>query len=291
MEIGKEEGLSDADIEAVADRRGRHDEFDRALMTAVDELDEKTNISDQTWAALGERLDEQQRMDLVFTTGNYIALAMALNTFGVEVEDDHDDRTKRGKDVGTLPQAGRRQLDRELSRTGHRAGGLHRLDRSGILRSRARRDLQADLAQRRPRRAPAAHRQLLHQGAAVGGQGHVGHHRQDQGRVGQGVSQRLPPPRKQAGVERLSARGDLGHLPAVHLQVPRLALQPRRRSDLHPAGGGVLRRRQERLRPGAGPLRGVGRVHLHQLRPATPSRWPTTSDHWPRASRATPSAR
>jgi hypothetical protein len=33
-------------------------------------------------------------MDLVFTTGNYIALAMALNTFGVEVEDDHDGGTK-----------------------------------------------------------------------------------------------------------------------------------------------------------------------------------------------------
>ena len=36
------------------------------------------------------------------------------------------------------------------------------------------------------------------------GQGHVGDHRQDQGRLGQGVSQRLPPPRKQVGVERLS---------------------------------------------------------------------------------------
>ena len=63
-------------------------------MRAVDELDEKTNISDQTWAALGERLDEQQRMDLVFTIGNYIALAMALNTFGVEVESGHDDGTQ-----------------------------------------------------------------------------------------------------------------------------------------------------------------------------------------------------
>src|SRR5882757_9420675 len=72
VEIGKEAGLSNADVE----------------------LDEKTNISDQTWSALGERLDEQQRMDLVFTTGNYIALAMALNTFGVEVEDDHDGGTQ-----------------------------------------------------------------------------------------------------------------------------------------------------------------------------------------------------
>ena len=93
VEIGKEAGLSDADIEAAQTGQSK-DAFDSALMNAVDELDEKTNISDQTWAALGERLDEQQRMDLVFTTGNYIALAMALNTFGVEVEDDHDGGTQ-----------------------------------------------------------------------------------------------------------------------------------------------------------------------------------------------------
>ena len=93
VEIGKEAGLSNADIEAAQTGKSK-DAFDSALMNAVDELDEKTNISDQTWAALGERLDEQQRMDLVFTTGNYIALAMALNTFGVEVEDDHDGGTQ-----------------------------------------------------------------------------------------------------------------------------------------------------------------------------------------------------
>ena len=93
VEMGKEIGLTDADIEAV--RSGNADnDFDRALICAVDELDEKTNISDHTWAALGEQLDERQRMDLVFTTGNYIALAMALNTFGVEVEDDHDGGTR-----------------------------------------------------------------------------------------------------------------------------------------------------------------------------------------------------
>jgi 4-carboxymuconolactone decarboxylase len=93
VEMGKEIGLTDADIEAV--RSGNPDnDFDRALLCAVDELDDKTNISDQTWAALGEQLDERQRMDLIFTTGNYIALAMALNTFGVEVEGDHDGGTQ-----------------------------------------------------------------------------------------------------------------------------------------------------------------------------------------------------
>jgi alkylhydroperoxidase family enzyme len=85
--LGKREGLSDADIDA-AQTGDPSDEFDRAVLSAVDELDEKTNLSDQTWAALGERLDEQQRMDLIFTIGGYTALAMGLNTFGVEVEKD-----------------------------------------------------------------------------------------------------------------------------------------------------------------------------------------------------------
>jgi 4-carboxymuconolactone decarboxylase len=94
LDMGKKLGLTDADIEAA--RTGQStDAFDSALLRAVDELDEKSNLSDQTWAALGERLDEQQRMDLVFTTGNYIALAMALNTFGVEVEQDQSARTER----------------------------------------------------------------------------------------------------------------------------------------------------------------------------------------------------
>jgi 4-carboxymuconolactone decarboxylase len=89
--LGKRVGLSDHDIDAM--RSGDpNDEFDRAVLAAVDELDEKTNLSDQTWATLSERLDERQRMDLIFTIGGYTALAMALNTFGVEVEQDHKER-------------------------------------------------------------------------------------------------------------------------------------------------------------------------------------------------------
>ncbi len=78
--------------------------------------------------------------------------------------------------------------------------------------------------------------------------------------------QHLPAPRQQAGVERHAAGGDQRRVPPVHVQVPRLALRPRRQPHLRPAGGGVLRPRQEPLRPGARPLRGVGRLHLRQLR-------------------------
>ncbi|MBV8862367.1 MAG: carboxymuconolactone decarboxylase family protein [Mycobacterium sp.] len=85
VKLGKKAGLSDADIAAVQ-AGDPADEFDRVLLSAVDELDEKSNLSEQTWAALCERLDERQRMDLIFTVGGYTALAMGLNTFGVQVE-------------------------------------------------------------------------------------------------------------------------------------------------------------------------------------------------------------
>ncbi|MCV7103705.1 carboxymuconolactone decarboxylase family protein [Mycobacterium palustre] len=87
VKIGARAGLSEADV-AAAQTGEPDDDFDRAVFAAVDELDETSELSDRTWAALGERLDERQRMDLVFTVGGYIALAMAINTFGVELENE-----------------------------------------------------------------------------------------------------------------------------------------------------------------------------------------------------------
>jgi 4-carboxymuconolactone decarboxylase len=81
--IGQQAGLTLDEIDAL--QRGEAvDEFDRTVLTAVDELVEKTRLSDATWNALGERLDKRQLMDFVFTVGGYQLLSMALNTFGVE---------------------------------------------------------------------------------------------------------------------------------------------------------------------------------------------------------------
>ncbi|OBH29335.1 carboxymuconolactone decarboxylase [Mycobacterium sp. E342] len=85
VRMAKNEGITDNEIAAL--RRGEAaDAFDQTVLTAVDELDGKSQLSDETWAALGERLNDQQRMDLVFTVGCYALLAMAFNTFGVELE-------------------------------------------------------------------------------------------------------------------------------------------------------------------------------------------------------------
>jgi alkylhydroperoxidase family enzyme len=87
VRMGKEVGLTDDVIDGI--QRGEAaDDLDRAIMHAVDELQDKSVISDATWASLSDHLDERQRMDLVFTIGCYGALAMAINTFGVEPDQE-----------------------------------------------------------------------------------------------------------------------------------------------------------------------------------------------------------
>ena len=56
------------------------------LLLMADELHQDHCIGDETWKALETHLSETQIMDAVFTVGNYTQLAMALNSFGVQLE-------------------------------------------------------------------------------------------------------------------------------------------------------------------------------------------------------------
>ncbi len=60
--------------------------FDATLLRAADELHARHIISNGTWAALASRYDTKQLMDVVFTVGQYTAICMALNSFGVRLE-------------------------------------------------------------------------------------------------------------------------------------------------------------------------------------------------------------
>jgi hypothetical protein len=85
--MGLAEGLTEADIDGV--QRGEaSDGFDRTVVAATDELLDTYELSDATWAALGEQFDKRQRMDFVFTIGCYVTVSMALKTFGVELEQE-----------------------------------------------------------------------------------------------------------------------------------------------------------------------------------------------------------
>lgn len=88
VEIARRIGMSDEEIllaksgpetEGIAD-------LDRLLLLATDELRADAHVSDQTWAGLSQYYSTQQLMDLVFTVGQYNLVSMALNSFGVQLD-------------------------------------------------------------------------------------------------------------------------------------------------------------------------------------------------------------
>ena len=87
--FAKNEGLSDEEIERIKIGSQADDwsDIERALLDAADELHENSFVSDQTWEALSKQYTEQQMMDLVFTVGQYHMVSMALNSFGVQLDD------------------------------------------------------------------------------------------------------------------------------------------------------------------------------------------------------------
>ena len=87
--IGRRAGLSDEELRGITEgpAASTWNDFDSALLTAVDELHADAFITDATWNALAERYSKQQLMDLVFTVGQYNLVSMALNSFGVQPEE------------------------------------------------------------------------------------------------------------------------------------------------------------------------------------------------------------
>jgi 4-carboxymuconolactone decarboxylase len=80
VRIARRAGITDEEIAGI--RAGAATLISRA----VDELDDDSCLSEETYRALAAELDDRQLMDLVFTIGTYGLLAVAFNTFGVELE-------------------------------------------------------------------------------------------------------------------------------------------------------------------------------------------------------------
>lgn len=86
--IGLREGLTADEIEKIkqgADASG-WSPADQALLRASDELHHDQFITEPTWAALSAHFSEKQRMDVVFTAGQYTQVSMILNSFGVQLD-------------------------------------------------------------------------------------------------------------------------------------------------------------------------------------------------------------
>ena len=85
--IGKREGLTDDEIARIKQGAGAGwSAADAALIRASDELHKDQFITDATWAALSAHFSEKQRMDVVFTVGQYTQVSMMLNSFGVQLD-------------------------------------------------------------------------------------------------------------------------------------------------------------------------------------------------------------
>ena len=88
--IASEVGLSSKKIQAlkVGESDPCWDERQRLLLRATDELYSDAFISTPTWEGLTTYYTTQQMMDLVFTVGQYNLVSMALNSFGVQLDED-----------------------------------------------------------------------------------------------------------------------------------------------------------------------------------------------------------
>ena len=93
VRIGREVGLSDDEIRAVADETaGRPTGLDplaKAVLRAAREMTEDLVISDETFAVLQGQLDNERLTDLVVTISFYNGLVRLLETMQVDVEADY----------------------------------------------------------------------------------------------------------------------------------------------------------------------------------------------------------
>ena len=87
--IGLQSGIT---LDEIRTLRGAIDDMplsgaEKAALRATDALHADQHIPDALWAELESHFSEQERMDLVFTVGDYTMVAMALNSFGVQLEE------------------------------------------------------------------------------------------------------------------------------------------------------------------------------------------------------------
>lgn len=86
--MGRAVGLTDEEIERVpaGPAAPGWEPFDKALLSAADELHTDWCISDAVWEQLAEGYDEKQLIEVPMLVGHYHMVAMTLNTLGVQLD-------------------------------------------------------------------------------------------------------------------------------------------------------------------------------------------------------------
>ncbi len=88
VRIGRAVGLTDEEIRSVATgpTAPGWTPLEAALLRAADELHAESRIGDATWAALRERYDEKQLIEVPMLVGQYHLVAFTLNSLGVPLD-------------------------------------------------------------------------------------------------------------------------------------------------------------------------------------------------------------
>ncbi|MFY0595642.1 MAG: carboxymuconolactone decarboxylase family protein [Cognatishimia sp.] len=91
---GRKSGLSDARIARLSGPVNEIDGDDAHLAKAVDELFEKSRLSEATYASLKPMIGKLGILDLIATAGFYSTLGFILNTFETPLDQDIADALK-----------------------------------------------------------------------------------------------------------------------------------------------------------------------------------------------------
>ncbi len=93
VKLGMDFGVSEADIHAlIDDTDGKPtglDELSLLVLKGAREMADDGGMSDATFAALQDRLGNEQVVDLAITTGFYCAVVRVLATLQIDVEPDY----------------------------------------------------------------------------------------------------------------------------------------------------------------------------------------------------------
>ena len=83
-------GLTREDFEAIKEGADSAywSPFESLLVGAVDTLCDRSDLDQATWDALSAEFDHQQMLDLLFTVGAYVMIALAMNALRIDREEE-----------------------------------------------------------------------------------------------------------------------------------------------------------------------------------------------------------
>jgi alkylhydroperoxidase family enzyme len=93
IEIGRQAGLSDDDIRAIAEetagRKTHLNDLERAALRAARDLTTEISVPDETFAVLEAGLERPSLVDLILTIAYYNGVVRILSALEVDVEDQY----------------------------------------------------------------------------------------------------------------------------------------------------------------------------------------------------------